>query len=334
MFTGKQLAEYCEKVFKARWVYWYGTYGKPCSQSLYEGKRKQYPSHYTDARTSGYMKDIREGKWCADCVGMIKSFFWTGGNFQTMPKYATNHCPDTSANGMIKLCPQTGPISTIPDIPGLVVWKSGHIGVYVGNGYTVEMKGFNYDCKRNRVKDGQWTKWGRLPASMISYTDEPVPEPTPEPVGDRDLRNGDEGADVRQLQLDLISLGYDCGIWGADGEFGDCTEQALEAFQRDHGLDDTGVYDAATRAAMEKALDDDQPADNPRYVRIVGGNCYVRSAPNTDGKKLGVAHKGDVLPYGGQISDNGWNLVEFKNGNGWVSGKYSRLEDAYGAWHS
>ena len=328
MLTGKQLANYCEKVYKAGWVYWYGTYGKPCSKSLYESKRKQYPSHYTDSRTSGYMKDIREGKWCADCVGMIKSFFWTGGNFETMPKYATNHCPDVSANGMINLCVQTGPISSIPDIPGLVVWKPGHIGVYVGNGYTVEMKGFNYDCKRNRVKDGPWTKWGRLPASMISYTDEPTPEPTPEPVGDRDLKNGDEGPDVRQLQLDLISLGYSCGKWGADGEFGDCTEQAVEAFQRDHGLDDTGIYDAATREAMEKALDDaDQPADNPRYVRIVGGNCYVRSEPNTDGKKLGVAHEGDVLPYGGQTSDNWWNLVDYKNANGWVSGKYSRLEE-------
>ncbi len=244
MFTGEQLANYCLRVFAAKWVYWYGTYGKKCTKKLYESKRKQYPSHYGDSRTAGYMKDIGEGKTCADCVGMIKSFFWKNGDLDAEPKYATNHCPDVSANGMIKLCTQTGPISTIPDEPGLVVWKDGHIGVYVGGGYTVEMKGFNYDCMKKKVMSGPWKKWGRLPASMISYSDDQAPE---------------------------------------------------------------------------------EPPAAARYVEIVGGDCYVRTAPNTSGKKLGVAHRGDRLKYGGQTSDNGWRLVEYKNKNGWVSGRYSRL---------
>lgn len=329
MFTGKQLAAYCERVYKAGWVYWYGTCGYKCSTSLYNAKKRQYPSHYTSARASGYQRDITAGKWCADCVGMIKSFFWSGGVFEGPSKYGSNHCPDVSANGMIALCVKTGPIATIPDEPGLVVWKSGHIGVYVGGGYTVEMKGFDYDCKRNRVSAGPWVKWGRLPASMISYADDgcgdacDIPEA---PEGQRDLRNGDEGADVKQLQVNLIRLGFSCGKWGADGDFGDCTQQAVEAFQRANSLDVTGVYDAATRAAMEAALDAlDTPTDDPRDVRIVGGNCYVRSAPHTGGKILGVAHEGDTLAYQGQTSDEGWHLVDYKNQNGWVSGKYGKL---------
>ena len=47
--------------------------------SLYNSKKKQYPSHYTVDRTSGYMKDIAQERMCADCVGLIKSFFWSGG---------------------------------------------------------------------------------------------------------------------------------------------------------------------------------------------------------------------------------------------------------------
>ena len=193
------------------------------------------------------------------------------------------------------------------------------------------MKGFNYDCKRNKVKDGPWTEWGKLPASMISYEDtssgaDAPTDGTGEGIGDRDLYNGCEGADVKQLQTNLIKLGFSCGKWGADGEFGDCTEQAVEAFQRAHGLDATGIYDGRTREALEAALDAlDAPTDDPRDLKIVGGNCYVRSAPNTSGKKLGVAHEGDILPYGGQTSAEGWHLVEFKGQNGWVSGKYSRL---------
>lgn len=328
MFTGKQLAAYCEEIYKHKdhWCYWYGTYGNKCTKSKYESKKKQYPEHYGSSRTEGYMKDIAEGRRCADCVGMIKSFFWTGGKYDTDPKYGTNHCPDKSANGMIEYCKKTGSIKTIPDIPGLVVWKSGHIGVYVGGGYTVEMKGFAYDCKRVKVTDGPWTKWGMLPESMITYDDDAKPEPI-NPVGDRELRNGDEGEDVRELQRNLIDLGYDCGSWGADGEFGDCTELALEAFQRANGLKETGVYDAATRAAMEKAMDKQDEPEKPHYVKIVGGNCYVRKAPNTDGKKLGVAHKGEQYTYQGQTSDTGWNLIDYKNQNGWVSGKYSKLVD-------
>lgn len=336
MLTGKQLAAYCENVFADGWVYWYGTYGKKCSKSLYESKKKQYPNHYTSDRTSGYMADIAAGKRCADCVGMIKSFFWTGGKFGAEPVYASNHCPDKSANGMIALCPQTGPIKSIPDEPGLVVWKDGHIGVYVGGGYTVEMKGFSYDCRRNKVKDGPWTKWGRLPESMISYDPEAcdacdIPEA---PQGERTLRNGCEGEDVRELQSALISLGFSCGKYGADGEFGDCTEQAVEAFQRAHALPITGIYDGDTRVALEAAQDaayarqQELAAAKPRFVRVTGGSVYVRTAPDTStGKKLGVVHEGDRLAYQGQVSPAGWFLVEYLGRNAWISGKYAAYSE-------
>ena len=177
MFTGKQLAEYCEEMYRHNdhWAYWYGTYGNQCTQKKYESKKKQYPDHYGSSRTKGYMKDIEQGRRCADCVGMIKSFFWTGNKYDTDPKYGSNGCPDKSANGMIDLCKVKGDISTIPDIPGVVVWTNGHIGVYIGGGYTIEMRGFDYDCVKRKVKDGPWKKWGQLP--MLSY-DEPKPEPS------------------------------------------------------------------------------------------------------------------------------------------------------------
>lgn len=145
-------------------------------------------------------------------------------------------------------------------------------------------------------------------------------------LGERLLKHGAEGADVKQLQLYLIQLGYDLGRWGADGEFGDATELAVKAFQRDHELGVDGQYGPKSHAAMLEALEADEPETEQRYVAIEGGNCYVRTAPNTDGKILGVAHRGDVLPYGGETADNGWLLVAFENQNGWVSGKYGKLK--------
>ena len=148
-------------------------------------------------------------------------------------------------------------------------------------------------------------------------------------LGDRILKNGMDGDDVKELQTYLIGLDYDCGIWGADGEFGDATEQAVERFQTAHGCMVDGEVGPETLAALEKAMEEaEAPVKDARYVQIVNGNCYVRTAPNTDGKKLGVAHRGDVLSYQGQTSADGWNLVEYNGKNGWVSGRYSELAEA------
>lgn len=148
-------------------------------------------------------------------------------------------------------------------------------------------------------------------------------------LGDRILRNGTEGEDVKELQTMLIQLGYDCGSWGADGEFGDATELAVRAFQQAHDCAVDGEVGPETLAALNKAMEDSEaPVRDARYVKIVNGNCYVRSAPNTDGRKLGVVHRGDILNYQGQTSADGWNLVEYNGVNGWVSGKYSELAEA------
>ena len=50
-----------------------------------------------------------------------------------------------------------------------------------------------------------------------------------------------QGEDVRQAQETLIARGYPCGSRGADGQFGDDTEQAVEAFQKKNGLRQDGV---------------------------------------------------------------------------------------------
>ena len=49
--------------------------------------------------------------------------------------------PDIGANQMYYNAKESGPISTIPDIPGLAVWHEGHIGVYIGNGQVIEAMG-------------------------------------------------------------------------------------------------------------------------------------------------------------------------------------------------
>jgi hypothetical protein len=219
------------------------------------------------------------------------------------------------------------------------LWKPVKEGHPEGDWYIIEARGVMYGVVSGKLLSRKPNFWG-LMDKYFDYSDEAVPEtPEAEPVivsptlGSRILRNGDEGADVKEMQTGLIRLGYDLGKWGADGDFGDATEIAVKTFQRDHGLEADGEFDPLSLAEFNKALSTlDKPADNPKYVIIEGGNCYVRTAPNTTGKALGVAHAGDKLAFGGSIDEETrWLLVQYTPKgantptNGWVSPKYGRL---------
>ena len=64
------------------------------------------------------------------------------------------------------------------------------------------------------------------------------------------LKNGYEGESVKALQLLLIAYGHSCGTYGADGEFGKDTLSAVEAFQREKGLDVDGKVGPKTWAKL------------------------------------------------------------------------------------
>lgn len=140
--------------------------------------------------------------------------------------------------------------------------------------------------------------------------------------GDRTLVNGLEGDDVKTLQSYLIQLGYNCGSWGADGDFGDCTEMAVKTFQSENRLEVDGKVGPKTAAKLIELLQD--TVETSTTVHIVGGNCYIRMIPSVDGTILGVAYAGTTYIYANETSDSGWIKVLISNATGWVSGKYAK----------
>ena len=180
MKNNNQLVEYCFKLYNTGARYWFGTFGQKASTNLWKTKKQQYPSQYKSSKDKQIKKDIEEGRIVTDCSGLIKGFMMLRDNGQIVytPSY------DLGANGYYNKATEKGTIKTMPDIPGLAVWKEGHIGVYVGNGEVIEARGFDYGVQKYNLSDRPYKYWLKVPGlEYISPapTPQPVPTPTPEP---------------------------------------------------------------------------------------------------------------------------------------------------------
>lgn len=158
------LVTYAENAFNSGWGYVWGTYGDVLTDSLFEYKLKQYPDGVGD-----YEDFIREnwlGGRTTDCVGLIKGYGWYNPDTKTI-EYGTNGMPDVGADGMYNAATVKGSMDNMPDTPGLAVWKSGHIGVYIGNGEVIEAMGTKYGVVKTKLEGRGWKAWLEVP--YISY---------------------------------------------------------------------------------------------------------------------------------------------------------------------
>ena len=133
--------------------YWYGTFGQKASKELYDQKKRQYPKQYEWEYAPG-----AAGKKVHDCVGLIKGYLWCDSPEDTKPTY--NSAQDKSANAMLTACKTKGEIATMPEVPGLLVFYNGHVGVYIGGGEVIECRSRKYGVVKTKLKDRPWKNWG------------------------------------------------------------------------------------------------------------------------------------------------------------------------------
>ena len=154
------LVAYVTHAWESGWGYVWGTFGQTLTESLLESKIRQYPDGV------GSYESVIRSKWLggrtADCVGLIKGYGWLDTDSMSI-RYGTNGMPDIGADAMYRNAAVKGPIGTIPEIPGLAVWKSGHIGVYIGGGEVIEAMGTNYGVVKTQLTDRNWTAWLKIP---------------------------------------------------------------------------------------------------------------------------------------------------------------------------
>ena len=168
------LVIWAKTALNERWGYVWGTFGQVLTSGLLAAKVEQYPDAvggYYDFIVANWL-----GNRTADCIGLIKGYSWLDEvTHETV--YGSNEMPDIGADQMYEAAIEKGPISTIPEIPGLAVWKPGHIGIYIGNGQVIEAAGTRIGVIQSSLYNGTFTHWLKIPyINYIEEDEEEIPD--------------------------------------------------------------------------------------------------------------------------------------------------------------
>lgn len=161
------LVKWAQMAYDNKWGYVWGSHGDVLTSSELKRLKKVFGANVTDKED--YIKSHWLGRRTSDCVGLIKGYGWydeTSG----IIKYGTNEIKDVTADGMFNAAVEKGPISTMPDIPGIAVWHQGHIGVYIGNGYVIHAANTYDGVIKTPITSSGWTHWLKVP--YINYIEE------------------------------------------------------------------------------------------------------------------------------------------------------------------
>ena len=200
--TAAQLAAKAIEVAKKfKTLYVMGCFGAPMTDK----NKQRYTTNHSYNKNATRTKMINAASadtFGFDCVCLIKGLLWgwcgDAGKVYGGATYTSNGVPDIGADQMIKVCSGVSTDFTKIEV-GEAVWMEGHIGIYVGDGLSVECtpKWENKvqitacNCSKSGYNRRNWTKHGKLP--YVSYTgkvDEPE-KPAAPVTPSTDLKVGD-----------------------------------------------------------------------------------------------------------------------------------------------
>ena len=137
--------------------YCWGADGQVCSPAV----RRELANRTSNTETRNNLRGLCakwDGKKVWDCSGLFR------GAWRALLKYRSG-----GATGIYnKWCSMTGTIDTLPDEPGIAVFRGTpnnmeHVGLYIGNGEVIDARGSAKGVVRGTLESyGRWTHWGRL----------------------------------------------------------------------------------------------------------------------------------------------------------------------------
>jgi hypothetical protein len=232
--TGKGLAEFALSKLKTPYVY----AAKGADGVLTRTRLNQFAKAYPSMFTAVYMAKATRlvGKVCCDCSGLIS--WYTHKLLGSAQLYST--------------ASKRGSISDIKHAPiGAVLWHTGHVGVYIGNGCCVEEKGIDFGCVKSKITNTHFTHWLTFDYMEYEWGKESVKtsrkQTNPYAKPATNVKYKMKGDSVRWVQFELNEAGYKVTI---DGDLGDKTLKAIKEFQRSCKLVADGIVGKKTIAAF------------------------------------------------------------------------------------
>ena len=130
-----------------------------------------------------------------------------------------------------------------PDHVGLVEKVTGNTITVIEGNYSNAVK------RRSVLVNGKYIRGYIVPKYQETTAEDKPEAPAPADILPM-LRKGDIGKTVAAMQILLIGYGYNCGGYGADGEFGSGTYASVRSFQNDRGLEVDGICGPITWSAL------------------------------------------------------------------------------------
>ena len=132
--SAAKLVEFAKNKLGTNYVY--GMKGVKMTLGQYNNLKKLYPSIVRDTDRK------KVGTICVDCSGLIS---WFTGKIKNSTSFKESATKVLSIKEINKA-----------DI-GCALWRKGHIGIYIGNGYCVEARGSAYGVVRTKVSERDFT---------------------------------------------------------------------------------------------------------------------------------------------------------------------------------
>lgn len=212
------------------------------------------PTEYSNKypRNLGYWDG---SKFSFDCWNMIKAVINGWKDNRTVGYYQKDLSKTGDIDGLsiLNKCTKTSKDFTQLNVPGAYLFmRNDHAGTYVGE-HTIDGKivnviectsawnhkvqwsyvdaaGNRYNYKGGSKSSRNWTDWGLM--CWIDYSENAEPAPVQISVAKPTLRKGSKGSEVRLLQSNLMAAGFSLPKYGADGEYGNETADAVWEMQK------------------------------------------------------------------------------------------------------
>ena len=166
--NNEDIVAWAWNAYNNKWGYMYGTYGNILTQSHLNDMASKHPNDV--GKYKDYLKKNCVGIRTTDCVGLIKGYMWYNPDKQEVVYGYGKVTVQAGANATYKNATVKGPLSTMPDIPGLGVYHNGHVGIYVGNGMVIHAPGNGKVVSLVALDDmTSFTHWFKIPG--VSYPD-------------------------------------------------------------------------------------------------------------------------------------------------------------------